>query len=394
MPALIWFVIVAVILMFIFWPAFRNFVIDQITDLWTIIIGVTRIYAIVAFVTLTVASILILVALFVPSSTFKGIAFLLSIALLMLTWLPLGLILRIFGANSAVFPRKLRAFTAWLCFVGFLGVLFPEISSDPMVMMVILLAAGVLAGASSKWDALNKLVIPLTIILFLAAGWKYIDPDGFRSATRFTGSVHKAVVTKADRFSFGNETYAAGTFGKLKRNTSVLYIAQMNQNDSISDLGKVNVNLNKGSIVLLCNQKSKIKFFQGQGFAEVRLADSDGSFVHGRTYWIESNLLEIGTMNKLAEKSSEQSNDPGYKQNPTSALGPGTYTFNLKKGESRIVEIQCGNHYGFRSPKAQFTVFYKDHAPVNSWDSGNWPALGWLNISQLGDEPIVLKVMS
>lgn len=74
---------------------------------------------------------------------------------------------------------------------------------------------------------------------------------------------------------------------------------------------------------------------------------------------------------------------------------PGTYTFDLSAGDtSELIQIPTGCRYGFSnsSPDAVFTVLYKGHAPVNSWDEGLWPTIPLMKIVQIGEKPVILKV--
>jgi len=77
----------------------------------------------------------------------------------------------------------------------------------------------------------------------------------------------------------------------------------------------------------------------------------------------------------------------------TGSYGPGTYTLDLKKGEtSGWIQIECNRRYGFRNPDASFTVYYKDGQSLDSWEAGKWLDQPWIKVKNQSNESIILKV--
>ncbi len=128
-------------------------------------------------------TLLIFIALMIGSPILSGLVFLFAIIVFFILWLPLGVVLKLFNATPAVVPVGVRSFFAWLAFVGFLAMMTPDIFTLKTTLIAALVAI-FFAMISARFNSLEKLVMPLIIIMCLIGAWKIISPDNFRSFRR------------------------------------------------------------------------------------------------------------------------------------------------------------------------------------------------------------------
>jgi len=309
---------------------FRQGVANLVTDITVILFGVTRQYALIAGVTIIVIVSLLFLAIMIGSPIFSGLVFLVAIVCFFVLWLPLGVVLKIFRINNAIVPTPVKSFFSWVAFVGFMAMMTPDVFTLKTTLVASLVAIFILMLTSR----FNKLVLLLVIIMCFFSAWKLIAPDSFRAVDRHRLAISSLFTTANDRAALRKEAKASSTFGRLIKDVRVVYLRNGSQ------LAEIPVSLPKGTIVLLCDQKRGASIFQGQSFVEVRLPNNYGSYVNSQCYWLESNLLEIGTMASLtpAEKSSEERHvlrDTIVRDTIMSvSLGPGIHKLQLKPGQT------------------------------------------------------------
>ncbi|MEI6529172.1 MAG: hypothetical protein WCN88_02055 [Candidatus Falkowbacteria bacterium] len=357
--------IIVAVALFIFWPAFRTFVLNLLANLFAIAADFVRRYSIAVLVVLILIAILVITGLFIPSAIYKGIAFGLAAGLVYLIWLPAGIILRIFRVTEETFPESVRAIAAWFCFVGFVGIVFPDFTSKPIVALGAILLFGFYAGLSSKFDFLNR-IAPIIVLLMLAwVGWKYVAPDSYRATTRFMTAHADNFFAKTDRNSIITEADAKATYGYLLKDIEVAYKVTL-RNDTISEISDLPVLLKKDSLFLVVNHKRKNYLYDGQSFIEIKLPNRNGSYVTGKKIWVEADLIEIGARNnidKSLEIAADESEDSGFATTLPPILEEGTLSVLLQPGEKTSwFGFQDGKKYNYKisSPKNDFIVYFSD----------------------------------
>ncbi len=396
MSTIFWLLIIVAITLFIAWPTFRNFIMNAGANISTIAANFVRLYSIAALVVLGVIVLLVFTGLFIPSGVYKGLAFGLAAGLVYAIWLPAGIILRIFRVKT--FPKSIKALAAWLCFVGFLGVLYPDTISSFKLILLTALAVGIFSGMTVKINALEKLVFPIVVILLIITGIKYIFPDTYRANTGFLKAIGGAENTAADRGSLRIKSYSTATYGHLKKDVRVAYKKKL-IND-IPVLRDINVNLKKDDVFLLVSHKNEIFEYNGQGFVEIRLPKANGSYVGGKKMWVEVDLVEIGSREAIEldpETTSEEtipSSQP--EESVTEYWQAGEYPLNLADGEESgwlKISGQCLS-YTFTNRKATFILTYKDGTIAHSWDGKPWPGKYTFKVKNLSKEQMSLKLSS
>jgi len=246
-----------------------------------------------------------LLALIIGNAMFIGITFFLSIILILLAWLPTGIILRVFRVTQTIVPKALKVLVAWIAFVGFLGFIYPEIFSFRAFLGAALVMF-IMMGVTAKVNLLDKIIAPLVLIMVLTIGWKHFFPESFRSTVRYAQSVGKRVSTLKDRGSINNETDAATTYAVLLKDVKVLYL----QNGT--DFDEVNREVSRGTIVRLVSHKNEIIVFDGQGLVEIQMAKESGSYLGGKKYFVEAEYVQIAGPRDIVPK--DDSLLPGKKQ--------------------------------------------------------------------------------
>lgn len=355
------------LLTYVLWPAARTFVNNNVHDIAVIIRDLIKKYFNAVKWVLPAVLILIISGFFIPVGWYKGLAFLLAVGLFLAVWLPLGVALRLSKITKEVFPKGIMEFCSWLCFIGFLGVLFPDTLSNFKVILIAALVWGIFAGISTKYKTLETIVPWVVITLCFLAGVKYAAPDFWRAHTYWAQAAVDTEKTGLDRNRIGLQANSSSTYGRLLENIHVAYAAKT-VGDSIT-LHDTAVNLAKDTVFLLVNHKRNVLQYQGQGFVEIRLAKANGSFINGSTVWIEANKIQIGTKGDV---SYHQPPAASSSQNTSSyvILQPGTYNIPLKKGESSAWYSAplCGNfHIHTSSPTYAHTIYFSDGA---SFDDG------------------------
>lgn len=370
---------------------FRNGFVKVISDIAMIIFGVTRAYALIAGSIIVVMFEWVVFALIIGSPIFSGLVFLTAISIFFIVWLPLGVVLKIFKTTDKVVPASVRSFFAWLAFLGFLAMMTPDVFTMKTTLIAALVAI-FLAMLSSKFNLLEKVVMPLVLIMCLIGAWKIIAPDSFRATERHRNAIGAIFTTANDRGSFRKETNAAATFAKIIKDTKVVYNAQIN-GDSIVSLTMMPIPLLKGDIVLLCNQKKDVYLFQGQSFTEIRMPNAQGTYVNGNCYWIESNLLQIGTMAALSSVEVAQATSPVGAEELVS-LGIGTHNFFMVAGEtSKKFHILSNNFCISTDESDKAVLMYEDSRQLNLWQLSVLPNDNKLKIKSLVDQTVTIKVL-
>lgn len=285
--------IIFMILMILVTP-FRQFIIGEIVAIRVLLrhylpgLGSLGVYGLIIIVYTLVGLILMSVAIMTGSSLLTGLLFIFSLTLILITWMPIRLVISIFGKRGAEINQYLKTIIAWMAFVGFLGMVSPSMLTSKAIIGVALVAL-ILMAASTKLNLMDKIIIPLVLLMCLVLAWENFFPENFRSSKRYTASWFKKFDTFKDRSSIKNESDAGTTYGLLLRDVNVLY------HKSPEGLNEVEINLPRGTSVLVVNHKNEVLLLEGQTFLEVRLSKGNGSFVNGPTYLVESELIQIAS---------------------------------------------------------------------------------------------------
>ncbi len=314
------------------WPNFASFINRQISALgimlfrmFSRLMVVLRkvykfskkaigVYSIVVLIAAAVSLVMIISSVLIGSPIFTGLAFVISLSLVLICWLPIGGAIKVLseatdyvegnreGEKKNIFPNWIRAFVAWVAFVGFIGLVLPEILTLKSMIGAALIGF-IVMGLSSKFNLLDNVVFPLVIIMVLVAAWQQFAPESYRSATRYAKSQSMRFTAGKDRASIKNETEALSTYATLLRDVKCLYLINENQIDQIA------VDLQAGEVFRLVNHKENVLLLNGHAFVEIQLANDKNSFVDGNKYYIEAEFVEIvSARNYIADKltSSEK----------------------------------------------------------------------------------------
>ena len=323
----------------------------------TAILRMVGIYAIVIGAVAVFALILVIIAFIAGSPVFTGIAFTLALSLILLTWLPAGIILRLFRVNRAVIPQALKFFVAWVAFIGFVGMVLPDLFSF-RTFLGIALVAFILLGVTTKINAIDKIIFPLVVVMCLTLAWKHFFPEDFRSSVRYAESWSKKLNTKKDRGSIDNETDAATTYGALLKDVDILYTKVG------SGLAESSIDLKKGLIVKLVNHKNEVEIIDGQGFVQIQLAKQNGSFVNGKKYFIEAEFVQLASPRDIVPENDTLL--PGRKKVlPSSPISTsvsavtlyfGTQTFSLMNigDETPWLQFPDCTNFGYKISSADY----------------------------------------
>lgn len=346
-------------------------------DTFLVIARIVGIYSIVLGIVATFALILIIIALLINAPGFTAFAFVLAISLVLLAWMPAGIILKVFRVNTAVVPGAMKTFIAWVAFVGFLGLTLPEVLSFKSLMGAALVAF-ILMGITTKINALDKIILPLVLIMCLTIGWKHFFPDNFRSTTRYAVSWGKRIDTIKDRGSINNETDAATTYGVVLRDVNTLYELK-NSKKGEPSLTEELRDLKRGTIVKFTSHKQEVEVIDGQGFVQITLAKANGSFVNGEKRFIEAEFVEIAAPRditpkdaSLLPKNQQSINEPSQSNQQSivqdSVFTQGTYIIDVK-GETPFnivvvpTKIGCAR-YSLASPSWNYQILIPGMPPV------------------------------
>lgn len=392
-------IFVAIVAMIIFWTGFRNWIGQQLSDLWDLITIYTPvlaawfgrvfrwisralgIYALVVLILSGTAFGLIIISLLINYPAFTAFAFVWALSLILLAWLPAGIVLRIFGVTDKVISKEIRTFVAWVAFVGFLALVLPDIVSFKTIMGAALIAL-IVMGLTAKFNALDKIVFPLVAVMVLTLAWKHFFPEDFRSTTRYAQSWSKRVNTGKDRGSIGNETEAATSYAVVLKDIKSLY------SEPGDEMDKIVKELDEGTIVRLVNHKQEVLIYDGQGFVEIQLPKKDGSFVHGSKYWIEAEFVEVVSprdiISKRQNKQIQLQPQPQQPQGPApismaqkdSVFRTGEYEIELVNGVTPfniITWFDSGNgSYTIESQNFEVYVQFANETPIKATPGVNF----------------------
>lgn len=395
------FLIFVVVL--IFSRDFRDWVIEQlgaIVDLmavylpiiWQAIIRGLTIYGIAVLIAGLISFILVISAIAIGSPGFTAFAFLTAIGLCLLVWFPAGVILRIFRVNSAIVPPSLKAFIAWTAFIGFVGLLYPDLITFKSLAGVAFFAL-IAMGLTTKIRVLDKIVFPLVIAMLLAYGWEYFFPENFRTTVRYITSTDQVFGAWKDRRSIENETQAAATYGRLVRDTKVLYAVKI-EGDTINDLYFINLPLKKDTLVKVLNHKKEVMVFQGQGYIEIQLMNLNGSFAKGSCYWIEADAIRLVTPSELvAEEPQPAPAPPAANIIIPDTLYPGIHTFVMEAGAISGPKFAKGSRVcAFSDNGDMFEIIYPRAGAIKAWLPGSLPHEKDFFIHSLRKQRVTIKI--
>lgn len=308
---------VALLVMFIFWTAFRNWISRQLSALWTLITvyapvvatwlsgvvsslaRIAGIYSMVLAGTALFALGLIILALIINAPGFTALAFVLAIGLILLAWCPAGILLKVFHITSGIVPKPMKVFIAWVAFVGFLGLVFPDVLTFKSLCGAALIGFIALAIAA-KTNVIDKVIFPFVMVICLGIAWQHFFPENFRSTTRYAVALDKKINTVKDRGSINNETDAATTYAVVLKDVEVLY--SLDEKNVVKPLIERDRKLSRGLIVRILSHKQEVKVIDGQGFLNIQLAKDNGSFVNGEKYWVEAEYVQIAGPRDIVPK--------------------------------------------------------------------------------------------
>lgn len=334
------------------------------------IVRVVGIYIAILTIVSAVCLLLMMIAIIIGSPGLTGFIFALSLGLIILTWLPAGIVLRLFRINKGVIPKTLKTLIAWTAFIGFLGMVSPDIFSFKAFVGASLVAL-ILMGVTAKMNVLDKLILPLVIVMCLVLGWREFFPEDFRSSKRVLVSVSKKFDTWKDRKSVKNEMDAATTYGIFLKDVKILYGP---------NLEETQVDLKRGTIVKLVSHKNEILVIDGQGFVEIQLAKESGNFFKGPKYLIEAEFIQVASSRDIIPE--DDSLLPANKElaktdTEITVLELGTNTFHLPNIGDETTWLQFPEKikikYGIASADYGYKVVYSDGSIYEGSASNTFP---------------------
>lgn len=295
---------------------------------------------------LIIASVpLVIVGIAVPDRTTSSIAFLLTIILFLLTFVPAGIANAALNPNSDdIFPPIVRRIAGWLAFFGWLGIMRNEWLTFWFVIALVLIFF-IYASFAKKSDLLDSFVVTFVVIMTLWTLWIWASPDSNRAFNRLVASITSLATTETDQQSIKNETFSMATYARPNRVIQVVYEADISTTDSsrfIVGMTEKNIYLDTSSQLLVFNHKTPVLYYEGQGFIEIKIQKKNGSFVNAKRYWVEADYIDIDP-----EKLELQS--PGLrstiKKSESVILHKGDYWFTenvFKAGESYRLKVEYG----------------------------------------------------
>ncbi len=352
---------------------FRRFIVDELKAImllaghylpkWLVIsVKTIGVYTVVLTGVTIIALILMIIAIIIGSPGLIGFLFVTALSLILLAWLPAGVILSVFGITDSVVPKTIKTMIAWLAFVGFLGLVAPGLFSYYSIVGVALLALIIMA-ASTKVNLMDKLIIPLVLIMSLTLTWKEFFPDSYRSTIRYASSWAKRFDTFKDRGSILNETKAATTYGVTLKNICVLY-----KKNSSSSLDEAEVNIPRGTTVLISSHENEVLIIDGQSFLEIRLAKENGSFVNGQTFLVEAEYIQLATPSQIFPEDgnllpSSKKYEEEFVRSAELLLDLGETRFDFDKGGERSPWLRFPDEdltYIISSISKQYKIVFSD----------------------------------
>lgn len=297
-----------IIIVAMFWASFRRWLgrqfqllgiliahyFPQVTvwvgEVLEVIAGYIGTYSIILLITTAASVILMSVAILVGSPLLTGMLFVVCLGLIVLAWLPAGLIMRLFRVTTGIVPCWLKTIIATAAFIGFMGIVFPEVITF-MTLIGLALIGFIFAAGTRRTNMVDKLIIPLTIVMIAVVSWKYVAPDGFRSTTRYVASWSKVFNATKDRGSINNETEAATTYAIALKDISVLYTISEKKGVSFVD-SLVAKRIAKGDTLRLWSHKNEVLIVDGQGLLQIQLRNNKGTFINGDKFWVEAEFVQ------------------------------------------------------------------------------------------------------
>jgi len=307
----------------------------------TELMAVIRRYGRMVVILLGIMLVLLIIGMFVKAPGFKAFTFCLAICLFAIAWLPAGLALRILRINRRVFPRSIRGIIAWMALFCFVGVMFPSLSSKFVVIFGTGLVLAFYAASAARFRSVGKTAPVLMGVLFCLFLWHQAAPDSYRAACRNAASYSEVFFSGRDRSSIKNEGSARATYARAIKDSINLYNAKFSA-DTISRMIKVGKKIDKGQLVLMANYKRETSPFNGQSFVKIIVPDKDGSFVGSVSYWVEADLVAVGSRQEMdgdlvtmksSNRFSSGSNDSSSNSSPSNS-GPTGETVSGSSGVS------------------------------------------------------------
>jgi hypothetical protein len=249
------------------------------------------IYITIIFITVFIAIALMMTAVLIGSPGLTLTAFVFSLSIIVLAWLPTGLVVKLFKLRrrgEKVVPIWLKNWIASLAFIGFVAAIFPEVITFK-VLMGAFLVGFIFAAGTSKINVVDKIIIPLTTLMIAILIWNDVNHEGFRSSVRYVSSWTKVFNTTKDRGSLKNESEAATTYAITVKDVAVLY----DIDEETTEMELVDIVLEKGAVTRLVSHKDEVVIIDGQGFVQIQLRNEKGTFVQGKKFWIEAEFVEV-----------------------------------------------------------------------------------------------------
>jgi len=270
---------------------FLPIVFNGIASFFGFVIRVVGIYIAIIFITVFIAIALMTTAVLIGSPGLTLTAFVFSLSIIVLAWLPTGLVVKLFKLRrrgEKVVPIWLKNWIASLAFIGFVAAIFPEVITFK-VLMGAFLVGFIFAAGTSKINVVDKIIIPLTTLMIAILIWNDVNHEGFRSSVRYVSSWTKVFNTTKDRGSLKNESEAATTYAITVKDVAVLY----DINEETTEMELVDIALEKGAVTRLVSHKDEVVIIDGQGFVQIQLRNEKGTFVKGKKFWIEAEFVEV-----------------------------------------------------------------------------------------------------
>lgn len=287
------------------------------------------IYSFILSITVVVALVLMGIAILIGIPWLTGLIFAFCLGLIILAWLPAGLIMKLFRVANGVVPNWLKTIIGVAAFIGFVGVSFPEVMTFVTLVSLILIGF-IFAAGTRKTNIIDRIIIPITILMIAVVTWKYVSPEGFRSSIRYISSLSKVFSTVKDRGSIINETEAATTYAIALKDISVLYNL-----DAVDDIKFIEEKISKGDTLRLVSHIDEVIIIDGQGLLRVQLRNKKGTFLNGPIYWVEAEFVQITSPRKLMSVKEDNSGSSENKAlfSDYASLEEGVSVFPLEPGE-------------------------------------------------------------
>jgi hypothetical protein len=225
---------------------------------------------------------------------FTGVAFVLAIILFTVAYAPIGITKALFGHEPV--PRIVKLIVGWLAVAGWVGMMYPTATN--WVVVLILLFVGIITTVFSKTNIIEKVIVPVVIILTVSAGIREVFPDTYRASTRWMTSNGKMGVAYVDRQSLMSEGTTSSNFAKPIKDIFLYKIDKMR----ITNTGII---WSKDSILRVLSPKDTGITVNGLLFIKVQIPDENGSYIDGPEYWVEADLIDIASRRSLLSKSEE-----------------------------------------------------------------------------------------